>query len=135
MSGTTSGENGSFGFQIAPMVDVVFVLLLFFMAAAGANFKEGFLQVPLTTGPSPESTELIFLDIDAAGTVFVNGAAMGDRTSDPDLAKLRQFLVKTMEAAPEDPVLIRPSLETRQDRVIAVLDACRSAQVKKLSFQ
>ena len=33
-------EQGDLGFQIAPMVDVVFVLLLFFMASAGAQVVE-----------------------------------------------------------------------------------------------
>ena len=35
MTASVNSEDGDMGFQIAPMVDVVFVLLLFFMAAAG----------------------------------------------------------------------------------------------------
>ena len=31
MAGSVGSEDGDVGFQIAPMVDVVFVLLLFFM--------------------------------------------------------------------------------------------------------
>ena len=50
------GEGGDFGFQIAPMVDVVFVLLLFFMACAGQNIKEGFFQIGLTVPPPAETT-------------------------------------------------------------------------------
>ena len=45
MAGKTNGEDGAFGFQIAPMVDVVFVLLLFFMACAGLSQKERFLNI------------------------------------------------------------------------------------------
>jgi biopolymer transport protein ExbD len=133
MAGKTNGEDGAFGFQIAPMVDVVFVLLLFFMACAGLSQKEGFLKVPLPSGPG-SGEALIVIDIDAAGTVFVNGTAMGDRSTDPDLAKLRQYLIKAMEAAPEDPVMIRPNTDARHDRIVAVLDVCHSVHVKKLSF-
>ena len=40
MAGSVGSEDGDMGFQIAPMVDVVFVLLLFFMASAGAQIIE-----------------------------------------------------------------------------------------------
>lgn len=133
MAGKTNGEAGDFGFQIAPMVDVVFVLLLFFMAFAVQNFREGFLHVPLPSGPG-SGEALIVLDIDAAGTVFVNGSVMSDPAGDSDLAKLRKFLATAMQAAPDDPVVIRPSLEARHGRVVAVVDACKTVHVKKLSF-
>jgi biopolymer transport protein ExbD len=133
MAGKTNGENGGFGFQIAPMVDVVFVLLLFFMACAGSKMREGFLHVPLPSGPGSGEMPIV-IDIDAAGAVFVNGRAIGNHSSDSDLAELRQFLVKAMQAAPGDPVMIRPDMDTRHERVIAVLDVCHSAHVKKLAF-
>lgn len=133
MAGKTNGEDGAFGFQIAPMVDVVFVLLLFFMACAGMNIREGFLKVPLPSGQGSGETPLV-IDIDAAGTIFVNGNPMGERSSNDDLAKLRELLAKAMQAAPGDPVLIRPDMETRHERFVAVLDVCRSVHVKKLSF-
>ena len=76
MAGGGGGESGDFGFQIAPMVDVVFVLLLFFMACAGQNIKEGFFQIGLPS-PSASSSEKvstpIVVDVDALGNVFVNG--------------------------------------------------------------
>ena len=52
MAGGGGGESGDFGFQIAPMVDVVFVLLLFFMACAGEKTKEGYFDIGL---PSPSA--------------------------------------------------------------------------------
>ena len=133
MAGKTNGEDGAFGFQIAPMVDVVFVLLLFFMACAGQNIREGFLHVPLPSGLG-SGEALIVLDIDAAGTLFVNGTAMGDSSKVSDLAKLREFLAAAMKSAPEDPVVIRPNLETRHEHVVAVIDVCHAVHVKKLSF-
>jgi biopolymer transport protein ExbD len=47
MAGGGGSGDGDFGFQIAPMVDVVFVLLLFFMACAGTNQVEGLLKIAL----------------------------------------------------------------------------------------
>ena len=48
---SSASPDGDPGFQIAPMVDVVFVLMLFFMASAGAQIKEKELAVALP-GPS-----------------------------------------------------------------------------------
>jgi biopolymer transport protein ExbD len=133
MAGKSNGEDGAFGFQIAPMVDVVFVLLLFFMACAGLSQRERFLKVPVPSGSGRGEIPIV-IDIDADGAVFVNGSAMEDRSGNSDLAKLRQFLTKAIQAAPEDPVMIRPNMETRHERFVAVLDVCRSVHVKKLSF-
>ena len=50
-SHATDGEHG---FQIAPMLDILFVLLLFFMVSAGVQKREGAIRIPLPgRGPAP----------------------------------------------------------------------------------
>ena len=137
MAGGGGGESGDFGFQIAPMVDVVFVLLLFFMAFAGQNIKEGFFQIglpsPNSGGPPPVTTPIV-VDVDAAGNVFVNGDQKSASTKDRELKALEEFLKGAVKNSPDDPVIIRPSLDARHERVVDVLNACRLAHVAKLSF-
>src|SRR5205823_3530918 len=56
MAGSVGSEDGDMGFQIAPMVDVVFVLLLFFMASTGSKVMENVLYINLPSGtctPTP----------------------------------------------------------------------------------
>ena len=134
--GGGGGEDGDFGFQIAPMVDVVFVLLLFFMACAGQNITEGFLTVNLPSGSKGEgSTKVpIVIDIDAVGNVFVNGQSKGGNPNEREIPPLREHLAAAMSSDPEDPVIIRPAAETKHERLIDVLNACRQAKVKNLSF-
>jgi len=137
MGGGGGGEEGDFGFQIAPMVDVVFVLLLFFMACAGQNVKEGFFSIglPSPSGPKEEKPVVpIVIDIDPNGNVIVNGQAMSSGPKDRELAQLREHLTRSMQASDDDPVIVRPSPEARHERVVDVLQACRTAHVKKLSF-
>jgi biopolymer transport protein ExbD len=137
MAGGGGGEEGDFGFQIAPMVDVVFVLLLFFMACAGQNVKEGFFQIGLPSeGKAPPEKPVvpIIIDIDPNGNVFVNNEPMSSGPKDRELAQLRDKLTTAMQTSEEDPVIIRPSPEARHERVVDVLQACRTARVKKLSF-
>ena len=138
MAGGGGGEDGDFGFQIAPMVDVVFVLLLFFMACAGQNIKERYLEIVLPSGQAATDASQvrtpIIVDIDGRGNVFVNNESKSAGEKDKELAQLAGFLKASVESSPEDPVIIRPAADTRHERVIDVLNACRLAKVKHLSF-
>ncbi|HYR57404.1 MAG TPA: biopolymer transporter ExbD, partial [Chthoniobacteraceae bacterium] len=55
MAGSVGSEDGDIGFQIAPMVDVVFVLMLFFMACAGSQVTERELNIALPSGAAAKS--------------------------------------------------------------------------------
>ena len=137
MAGGGGGEDGDFGFQIAPMVDVVFVLLLFFMASAGQTITEGFFQIGLPSPGAPGNEKVsvpIVVDVDAVGNVFVNSNPMSAGPKDRELKQLTEFLAGAMKASPEDPVIVRPNLEARHERVVDVLNACRVAKVAKLTF-
>jgi biopolymer transport protein ExbD len=119
------------------MVDVVFVLLLFFMASAGQNITEGFFQIGLpSSAPGGDSKPIvpIVVDVDQLGNVFVNGNPMSGSPKDRDLKQLTEFLTGAMKASPEDPVIVRPNMEARHERVVDVLNACRLARVAKLTF-
>ena len=132
MATTHQGDSGDFGFQIAPMVDVVFVLLIFFMACAG--IREKMLTVPVPGGGETKGDPIsIFVDIDPAGSVSVNGTVLA-AGGEKELAPLREFLGGAMQTSPEDSIVIRPSGESRHERVLAVVDTCHAAHVRKLVF-
>lgn len=136
MASGGGGEDGDFGFQIAPMVDVVFVLMLFFMACAGQQVIEKELKITLPSGKTSTSSDVkipTFVDLNSTGEVSINGTSYDNR-SDRDLPQLRQKLISIVEPSPEDPVIIRPQADTRHERVVDVLNACAAANVKNLSF-
>ena len=81
-SGGTS-EDGAIGFQIAPMVDVVFVLLLFFMSCAGQQIIEMELNISLPSGRNPSVSDTIpktpiIIDILPDGKVQREGIRLAD---------------------------------------------------------
>lgn len=119
------------------MVDVVFVLLLFFMASAGSQIIEKELGINLPSGQRSASGVQkvpIIIDIGADGSIVMNNQAYGNAT-DKNLNQLKEFLKTTMaDFGKEDPVIIRPSMETRQERVVDVLNACAYAGVTNLTF-
>lgn len=135
MAGGGISEDGDIGFQIAPMVDVVFVLLLFFMAAAGSQTLTKELTTTLPgVQPSREHTIAIPIDILPDGRISVNNRVF-DSASSRDLPELRGWLKETIARfGDRDPVIIRPTPDTKHQRVIDVLDAVSASGVKKLTF-
>ena len=134
MAGSVASEDGDTGFQIAPMVDIVFVLMLFFMASAGSLVVEKELNISLPGGPGENREAIILIDISPEGQVTMNNQPFGTPT-DRKLQPLREWLKNAIEQfGGEDPVIIRPNPETRHERIIDVLDAAAAAGVKNLTF-
>ena len=125
------------GFQIAPMVDVVFVLLLFFMVSAGSQIVEKELNINLPSGRTASSGDVarppIIIDIDPTGQISINNEVYANGT-DKNLSRLREWLKQTFSEFGDDPVIIRPSMETKHERIIDVLNACAYGNVKNLTF-
>ena len=138
MGGSVGSEDGDAGFQIAPMVDVCFVLLIFFMAAAGSNVVEKELNISLPSGrggaaAGPPPTPVI-IDISADGIVSMNSRVFDTPTS-REMPELRARLKENIERfGDKDPVIIRPDNNTRQERIIDVLNSAAAAGVKNLTF-
>jgi len=139
MAGGGMSEDGDIGFQIAPMVDVVFVLLLFFMASAGSQVIEKELNINLPSGravpgldgPPPQP---IIIDILSDGTILMNNRAFDSQTS-KELPDLKAWLVDTIDRfGDKSPVIIKPELDTRHERIMDVLNAAAAAGVKNLTF-
>lgn len=139
MAGGGLSEDGDIGFQIAPMVDVVFVLLLFFMASAGSQVVEKELNInlpsgaPPGSGPATPSTPII-IDIFPDGKVQLNNKVY-DTPDSESLPELRAWLKDTIaKFGDKDPVIIRPDPQTQHKRIIDVLNAAAAAGVKNLTF-
>jgi len=119
------------------MVDVVFVLLLFFMSCAGSQIIEKELNINLPSGrPSSggvPSTPII-IDIFPDGKVQSSGKVYDSPTS-KDLPELKAWLKDTIaKFGDKDPVIIRPDPQTKHERIMDVLNAAGASGVTKLSF-
>jgi biopolymer transport protein ExbD len=125
-------SDGDFGLQIAPMLDILFVLLLFFMVAAGSQKHEASIATQLP-GSQPGKFVPVQVTIDADGQVNVNNAATDGTTGD-DLPETISRLKGIIASNPNQPVIITPQPSTIQQRVVDVLNACTAAGVKNLAF-
>lgn len=137
MAGSVGSEDGDIGFQIAPIVDVVFVLMLFFMASAGAQVIEKELSINLPSNTSEKKSDTpilpIIVAIAADGTVQINGTTY-DTPESRELPETRAKLKEMLEFGNQNPVIITPAPEARQEFIVRVLNAAAAAGVKKLTF-
>lgn len=136
MATGSTHEDGEIGFQIAPMVDVVFVLLLFFMAVAGSQTKSKELTSRLPAEAKDAQSGRVqpyIIEISAQGLVSSGGESF-DPTGQ-DLSGLTERLKKNIaKFGDRDPVIIRPDPLATHQRVIDVLSAAAAAGVKNLTF-
>ena len=135
MAGGGGGGEGEFGLQIAPMLDVMFVLLMFFMVMAGQQVKEAELGVSVPGSGQPSTTAKTPVTIRVApdGVVTFNDTPVDSR-EDREMPKLRARLKNLIEAVAEQSVIIRPNDRAPYQRVVDVLNACGAERVKNLTF-
>ena len=135
---SVGSEDGDVGFQIAPMVDVVFVLMLFFMASAGMQVIELELGINLPSGASSRAggppPVPIIINISEEGLVTLNEKTF-DTAMSKEMPALRAWLLDNVESGGEDdPVVIKPAPDTQHHRIIDILSAASAAGVKNLTF-
>lgn len=121
----------SMGFQMTPMIDVVFLLLCFFVTSQIFAQWEAEIDITLPTAQTSEAPQRlpgeIIINIRANGEVVVNS-----RVLDGDA--LGAMLARLAELFPGQPVLIRADKAVAYEHVIAVLDRCRQADIWNISF-
>ena len=130
------------GFQIAPMIDVVFVILLYFMVAAGAQQKENAHNTKLPgTEPPVEETAMpdeISIMIEDDGQVYLNDDAL-DGPNAKDLPELAGSLIQLKQASENANskvlVTVYANELAKYERVVDVLDALTRARISDVTFQ
>ena len=130
------------GFQIAPMVDVVFVIMLFFMVLAGSVQVENAhnTKLPGTTEvDSPMAMpDEIAIRIEDDGQVYLNDDPLDtpENKNLPELAgNLDQLRVSSEASKAELLVTIYANEQAKYERVVDVLDALTRAKIANVTFQ
>lgn len=137
----TDSTAENVGFQIAPMIDVVFVIMLFFMVMAGAVKIENELNTQLP-GTAATSTSTDFVDeqiitISDTGEVSLNDEPF-DTPQSKELPELRGTLMRLKQNADaaKTPavVTIISDEQAKYSRTVDVLDALAVAKIDNVTF-
>jgi biopolymer transport protein ExbD len=130
-------EEGEMSFQIAPMINLMLVILAAMTTTLGVVQKELELGIKVPGEATESSTQPQEIPLEVVitsdGTILYNRSPI-DVTGGSDLPQLKSRLKKATELYGAQPVIIRPQLEARHERVIDVLNACSFAGVKNLTF-
>jgi biopolymer transport protein ExbD len=140
--GRVEPEQIHLGFQIAPMIDVVFVIMLFFMVMAGQVQVEHELNLKLPgtiASDQPvdviEETQVRVMD---TGEVLLNDDPMGE-PDDKKLRNLASTMLRLDEAAKaaqsKTVVTIMADELAPYQRVIDVLNALSMARIQNVTFE
>jgi biopolymer transport protein ExbD len=127
--------------QIAPLIDVVFLLLIYFIATSTLKQSEADLGITLP-GTLKQSTTISMpdeqiIEVLEDGRVILNGKDYGENGS-KDLWELTRTLVryrKASQAAKNKALItIQGEAEAIHERVIDVMNACAGAGIKNVTF-
>lgn len=126
--------------QIAPLIDVVFLLLIYFMVTTALIKKEADISFMLPAKvEQDEPLDLpmeVTIEIAQGGEVLVEGVNFP--ASDKELlslaTRLTEFRQSTEDAGSELIVNIAPNDEVPHARIVDVMNACAIANIKNTSF-
>jgi biopolymer transport protein ExbD len=137
----TSAEV-NLGFQIAPMIDVVFVIMLYFMVMAGAvqveNAHNTKLPGTVETATPTNLPDEIAIRIEDDGQVYLNEDPLDGPEIKllPELAtNLNQLRESSQATGSQVLVTIYASEQAKYERVVDVLDALSRAKITDVTFQ
>lgn len=122
-------------FSMAPLIDVVFQLLLFFMLATSFGQRDARLDLDLPSarsGASAAAPRELVVDVERDGRVWVAGRLVAAE-SDLDGARLVDELTRAAEGRADVPVNVRGDRLAHHEAVVRVLDACALAGLSNLS--
>lgn len=114
--------------SLTPLIDVVFILLLFFMLAS--NFQQWrmlSLNAPGQTASKPSDHPALSLQIHTDGRLNLAGQELS-------LSQLTIALQPYLSRYPEQVVVLRPMAEVDLQTLVTVLDTLTQAKVQHLTL-
>ncbi|HEY0894182.1 MAG TPA: biopolymer transporter ExbD [Cellvibrio sp.] len=120
------------GINLTPLIDVVFLLLIFFMVSTTFT-KETHLSVDLPEAVGEQSSELpdqIEILISTEGSYSVNGQALVNSK----IETLKSAITKTAEGNTEVPLVITADAKTPHQAVVQAMDAAGQLGFAHLSI-
>ena len=115
--------------DLTPMLDVVFIMLIFFIVTATFVNEMGLdVNSPdkKDDNPNPDNQSIV-VQIDKHDRIRI-------RFRDVDIRQVRAMIERLHAEMPEAPVVVQPHPEATTDTMIKVMDAARQAKVFAVSL-
>jgi biopolymer transport protein ExbD len=118
-------------FALTSMLDVIFLLLCFFVTVSVFSQWESEISIKLPNAKTAEAPERlpgeIIINLAKDGKISVNSAPL-------TLADLGARLAKVAKFYPGQPVIIRADKEVRYESLVELIDTCRASDIWNFSL-
>ncbi len=115
-------------FDMTPMVDTVFNLLIFFLMATTVAQAEREMKITLpiarAAGPVSATLREIVINVDEGGVIFVAGHRV-------DPTEVRDMITAAVAANPQQKVTVRGDRRCAYGGVVKVLDICKAGGIQE----
>jgi biopolymer transport protein ExbD len=119
------------GMQLAPMIDIVFLLLIFFIVTWQFSRSETEMKISVPTsqeGADPKRVlGEIIVNVRVNGEVVVEGQVMSQ-------AQLKEKLSAIAQLHKNQPIRLRGDAECQYQTIVEVIDTCQKAGIWNISF-
>ncbi len=117
--------------QMAPLIDIVFLTLVFFMTTAVYTSLETEIDITLPTAESALQNERmrgeIYVNLMENGQIVVNNKVV-------ELDELQDILDRVSKHFLGHSVIVRGDAKANLGRAIAILDCCKKADIQNVAF-
>lgn len=114
--------------DLTPMLDVVFILLIFFIVTSVFVTEAGIeVNRPEASTVDPTSGDLILIAIGPAGDIWIDGDQI-----DPRFVRARFEL--RLADAPNSALVIQADRNANNEQVLLILEAARAANIADVSI-
>jgi biopolymer transport protein ExbD len=124
-------EPAPVAFQIAPMVDILLVLLCFFVITWSMARKENELDVRVPAASAGQESNPVVnqtvLNVKADGSIVWDRKIIGKEA-------LLEKLKSLASLYPDYAIILRGDVKTDYDHIVQVLDTCRLAGIWNVAF-
>lgn len=114
--------------ELTPIIDMVFLLLVFFLVATTFHQTEREMQIALpeaeAAGPISVSLRELIINVDAEGTIIVAGQQLGEED-------LRTIIEEAVASNPDQKVTVRGDRSTQYASIVRVLDLCKASGIQE----
>jgi len=122
-------KRSDFMVEMTPLVDVVFLMLIFFMVSTSFTVSDSLkLELPSSKSATQDKqVKEVLISIDEHGQLYVQDEAVED-------GALRRRVLNISKGDPNMRVVLRADANTRHGRVVYVMDTVRELGMGKLAI-
>ncbi len=119
-------ESGLAQFDLTPLIDVIFLLLIFFMISSSFTVHSGiYVKLPKAVTSDVIKEENFTVVITSENVIYINDKVIS-------LTELRE---KLTTAVPKNtPVMIKADRRSSMGRIVDVWDLCRELGIQKINI-